>query len=125
MPAYDSRRFDPPAPLAIVSLRDPDSRKTVNDIPMWIDSGADMTLIPRVTINELNLKLDSGKSYRLEAFDGSASVAEAVQADLLFMGRTVRGRYLVLDSEIGILGRDVLNHFTIVLDGPELRWQER
>jgi hypothetical protein len=48
-----------------------------------------------------------------------------IQADMLFLGRTVRGRYLLLDSEIGILGRDVLNHFAIVLDGPDLGWHEQ
>jgi hypothetical protein len=125
MPAYDSRHFDPPAPLARVILRGLDGRQTVSNIPMLIDSGADVTLIPRKTTVALNLNLDPKKRYELQAFDGSSSVADVVEIDLLFLGKTVRGLYLVLDSEIGILGRDVLNHVIIMLDGPELRWQQQ
>jgi hypothetical protein len=51
MPEYDSSRFDPPAPLARVGLRNPDSGKTVSDIPMLIDSGADASLVPCATID--------------------------------------------------------------------------
>jgi hypothetical protein len=29
------------------------------------------------------------------------------------------------NSENGILGRDVLNHVAVLLDGPRLRWQEQ
>jgi len=123
MPAYDDIRFDPPAPVANVSLRNPDSREALNDIPMLIDSGADMTFIPRAVVVELHLQLAPGQGYKLKAFDGSSSVAQAMQADMLFLGRTFRGRYLVRDSEIGILGRDVLNLVSIVLDGPKLGWR--
>jgi hypothetical protein len=30
-----------------------------------------------------------------------------------------------VNQEIGILGRDVLNSLTIVLNGPHLTWEER
>ena len=47
MPVYDDSRFDPPAPVARVSLRNPESLETVSDITMVIDTGADMTLFQR------------------------------------------------------------------------------
>lgn len=125
MPAYDDSRFDPPAPVARVSLRNPESLGAVSDITMSIDTGADMTFIPEAVVVNLNLQLASGEGYRLKAFDGSLSVAKAVKADMLFLGRTFKGLYLVRDSVIGILGRDVLNHFAVLLDGPELRWQQQ
>jgi predicted aspartyl protease len=121
MPVYDDSRFEPPAPVASVSLRNPESRDTISDVPMLIDTGADMTFIPNAAVASLNLQFTSG-TYRLKAVDGSSSVATAVKADMLFLGRTLRGRYLVRDAEIGILGRDVLNHFVLVLDGPQLSW---
>jgi hypothetical protein len=35
------------------------------------------------------------------------------------------GRFLLIDQEVGVLGRDILNHVCIILDGPNLRWEER
>src|ERR1700675_3201548 len=101
MPAYDNSRFDPPAPVARVSLRNPESHETISDVPMLIDTGADMSFIPRAAVVNLNLQLVSGEGYKLRAVDGSSSVAKAVKADMLFLGRTVKGRYLVRDSEVG------------------------
>jgi len=124
MPAYDANRFDPPAPTARVSLRNPESRGTISDIPMLIDTGADMTFIPRAAAVTLSLQQLPGDGYKLKAFDGSSSVARPVRADMLFLGKTLRGRYLIRDSEVGILGRDILNHFVVLLDGPGLNWQQ-
>ncbi len=33
MPAYDSIRFDPPAPLAYVTLRNPETGAALSDVP--------------------------------------------------------------------------------------------
>ena len=91
---------------------------------MLIDSGSDLTLIPERFINELNLDLDQNTSYELTGFDGHSSVAKSVQLDLMFLGRTFKGRFVAVNSESGILGRNVLNHFSLVLDGPGLSWEE-
>jgi hypothetical protein len=48
----------------------------------------------------------------------------AVNLDMLFLKRLFKGQYLVIDEERGILGRDVLNHIALLLDGPRLRWDE-
>jgi hypothetical protein len=42
MPAYDDRFFNSPAPLARVTLRTSGDAKVVTDVPMLIDSGADV-----------------------------------------------------------------------------------
>ena len=124
MPVYDSKVFDPPAPLARVSLQALHDGAIVTDVPMLIDSGADVTLIPETFINELSLKLDQNESYELASFDGQKSTAKSVQLDLVFQTRTFRGRFLLISSESGIL-RNILNHFALVLDGPRLSWQEQ
>jgi hypothetical protein len=92
---------------------------------MLIDSGADVTLIPTALIDELGLELPLNESYELASFDGQKSKTKSVQLDLVFQARTFHGRFLLIDSENGILGRNVLNHFVIVLDGPGLRWGEK
>jgi len=57
-------------------------------------------------------------------FDGSKSFAPVAMLDMLFLGRAFRGRYLLIEADRGILGRDILNHVTVLLDGPRQRWSE-
>ena len=123
MPAYDDDRFDPPAPVANVELRHPDRVERIADVPMLIDSGADATLLPKLAIASIGIG-GTGERYQLVAFDGTISDAEAVLADLVFPRRRFRGRDLLTDAEIGIIGRDVLNHVRMRFDGPASTWDE-
>jgi hypothetical protein len=123
MPAYDDNRFAPPAPAARVSLRHPDHGERMADVSMLIDSGADVSLLSRSEIASLGIKSTSER-YELVAFDGTVSEAGAVRADLVFLGRRFRGQFLLVDSEAGVLGRDVLNHVRLLLDGPGMSWEE-
>jgi hypothetical protein len=125
MPRYDSDLFSPPTPVARVTLRDPSNGNTANDVLMLIDSGADITLVPQTTIAELKSDLDPEDRFELKGFDDQSSVAQSVQLDLVFLSRTFRGRYLVINSGSGLLGRDILNHVAVVFDGPGLRWEEQ
>ena len=122
MPGYDASHFDPPAPVARVVLRNPDTGATVADVPLLLDTGADVTLLPRVSIERLGVPSLTNLRYELMGFDGSRSSASAVMADMVFLNRAFRGRYLVTGEEYGILGRDVLNHVALLLDGPRQRW---
>ena len=40
------------------------------------------------------------------------------------LGRTFRGQFLVIDQQVGILGRNILNALALVLDGPQQTWSE-
>jgi len=124
MPAYDPQRLHPPGPLATVALRTQDRRNTLSDVVMLIDSGADVTLLPGSSVSALGLEPDEEHGYELMGFDGTKSVAKSVQCDLVFLGRVYRGGYLIVEAAYGILGRDVLNHVSLVLDGPRLNWHE-
>jgi len=75
MPAYDDVSFDPPAPLARVTLRNPDSRSALSDVPMLLDSGADVTLIPQTSVGALGLTAEGDAVYELVGFDGSTRLA--------------------------------------------------
>lgn len=44
MIAYNAVTFDPPAPVAYITLRNGDSGSEWSDVPMQLDSGADITL---------------------------------------------------------------------------------
>ncbi len=123
MPAYDADLFFPPAPVARVILRNSQTSQTVSDISLLIDSGADVTLIPQTAVDELGITTDA-EHYELQSFDQHISTVHSANLELLFLNRTFRGKFLISDQEFGILGRDILNHVSIVLDGPRLTWRE-
>ena len=65
MPAYDATHFNPPAPLAQVTLRNPSTGVTVADVALLVDSGADVTLLPRRAVEGLGISLPTGRSYEI------------------------------------------------------------
>lgn len=65
MTKYDDAHHDPPAPVAWVTIEHPDTGAKASDVPMLIDSGADITLLPATVINQLGLQLDMDKGYEL------------------------------------------------------------
>ncbi len=124
MPNYDASHFDPPVPVASVTLRNPHSGATVSDVQLLLDTGADVTLLPRMAVERLGVPLLVNEQYELMGFDGSRSFARVVMLDVLFLRRAFRGRYLLTEVEPGILGRDILNHVMVLLDGPRQQWSE-
>jgi hypothetical protein len=121
MPDYDSTRFSPPAPVALVTLRNPESGMMKVGVPMLLDTGADVTLLPQGVAEELGLSY-SASSYELIGFEDRSSLARAVRAEMVFLGLTFRGQFLLVEQEWGIIGRNVLNAIPLTLDGPRLSW---
>lgn len=50
MPNYDSANYDPPAPVAQVILRDISSGTSQESVLLLIDTGADITLLPKAAV---------------------------------------------------------------------------
>src|SRR4051812_24079666 len=123
MQVYDSARFDPPAPLALVTVNSEELGIVFQDVPMLLDTGADVSLLPRSLVAPL--VLPDAKQYELEAFDGSKSTAPAMNAELIFLGKSFRGQFLLIDAWHGVLGRNVLNNLSLMFDGPSRRWTEQ
>ncbi len=124
MPSYDASHFNPPAPVARATLRNPSTGVTISDVVLLVDSGADVTLLPRQAVEGLGIPLITGQGYELTGFDGSKSFAPAATLDMIFLKRIFRGQYLLIEEERGILGRDILTHIALLLDGPRQQWQE-
>lgn len=91
MTGYENRNFVPPAPIAYVTLRNQQIEKMISDVPMLIDTGADITMIPQSAIDRLALKVDNEKQYELIGFDGNVSFSSPVFLELNFLNRTYRG----------------------------------
>ena len=91
---------------------------------MLLDTWADLTLLPRECVNQLQIPLDPSQVYDLMGFDGARSTAIAVQLDLVFLGLTFRGRFLIIEQPDGVLGRDIRNHLNVAFNGPKLSWDK-
>jgi hypothetical protein len=124
MPSYDATQYSPPAPVAEVALLSTQVTTRVDGVKLLIDSGADVTLLPRAAFERLGLPPQPDEKVELAGFDGSRTFAQAVTLDLLFLNRIYRSRYLLCDDAHGVLGRDVLNHVKLVLDGPQRLWSQ-
>lgn len=124
MPKYDGVNFDPPAPVAYVSLRDPVTGASLSDVPMLIDTGADVTLLPVSYVEQLGLQPVPDVSYEIQGFDGEPKLAKMAELDLVFLGKKFSGQFLLMDQPIGILGRNILNVLSITFDGPRGKWDE-
>ena len=73
----------------------------------------------------LGVSIEPNTGYEVMGFDGRKSIAQVVRLDLIFLRRAFRGRFLVSNQEWGIVGRDVLNHVSLLLDGPRSGWEEQ
>ena len=122
MQAYNEARFDPPAPLALVTVKSEELGIVIEEVPMLLDTGADVSLLPAAQVAPL--VSPGSKRYEIEAFDGSRSNVPAVTAEILFLGWTFRGQFLLIESWHGILGRNVLNNLSLLFDGPAKAWSE-
>jgi hypothetical protein len=122
---YDDQLYQPPAPMASLTLRTLDGREqTVANVPALLDSGADVTLLPRWAIEPLGLISQTDGTINLAGFDGSIHSAESVELEASFQGGRFRGRYVLIDQPHGIVGRNLLNHFRLLFDGPANFWQK-
>lgn len=110
----------PPAPFVHVTLRPPVGDGEIAYFPAQLDTGADRTVIPRRVVESLGLvQLDE---IRVGGFGGSLFTVPtfAVRLELrLFPAITIEAA-ASRDETWVLLGRDVLNRYRFVLDGPQL-----
>ncbi len=125
MTAYDEAAFRPPAPVASVTVRSPVTSRNVSGVPLLIDTGADVSFLPHAAIVDLLDRSATSAQYEVEAFDGTRSMAQVAQLEILFLGKSFRGQFLIIDGPYGYLGRNILNSVSLLLDGPLLNWTEK
>ena len=112
--------YDPPAPVAKVKLRNPETLELIANVPMLLDTGSDITLLPQNYCNEIRVKVSDTEFLVLEGFNQTITVAFYVRLDFIFLNKIFRGKFLVYDQDEGIVGRDILNTFSILFDGENL-----
>ncbi len=130
--SYDMN-YDPPAPVAKIEIstnlakqigKDKDSSKKIE---MLIDTGSDISLIPKNVVIELEKLLGTKLPYGLltvDGFGGNKSIRKSYSLNIRFDGFNSLHivDFIEIDGDIGILGRDVLNDYLICFDGKNLKW---
>ena len=125
MMPYEAHGFIPPAPLARVRLCSIETGAEVTEVPMLLDTGADVSLVPCSQAVLLGLQSDPNRRYELLGFDETMSTAPVVRLELRLFGRRFRGQFLLIEQDWGIIGRNILNQVIVLLDGPSLVWDLR
>jgi hypothetical protein len=114
-----AHQFSPPAPFVNVSLYCPQTDRRAPNLPAQIDTAADRTVLPGRVIRELGL-VEDGRLL----FQGFAG--EAIELPIFLVELQVHDLPAVaLRAALGehephiLLGRDVLNLYRTLLDGPQ------
>jgi hypothetical protein len=91
MRAYESERYSPAAAVATVSVRDLASGAGIDEVSMVLDSGADISALPRAVVDALTLAV-SDRAYEAMAYDNTVRECPTVRAErLCSCGDTSRG----------------------------------
>jgi predicted aspartyl protease len=109
-----SAEHRPPAPVLAIRVSAPSGGVGVA-LSALIDTGADLSVIPKAVGDALGLPVTS--STRIQGVTGVAESVH-VQAAVLEVAGGKHLTEVVCYGEDTILGRDILNGFVMKLDGP-------
>jgi predicted aspartyl protease len=115
---YSSDYF-PPAPIIDISLGVPAQELALGPIAAFVDTGADITLIPARYINQLALPVDDHRFLRSQWGERRRVMIYSVDMGI-GLARLPAVEVVADDrsAEI-ILGRNVLNKLVVTLNGPQ------
>ena len=119
MPTYESEGFEPPAPLARAVVAG--AGQTIADVRMLLDTGADVSVIPRAIAKELGVAVRPS-GILLQTYDGHQTQAVVADVSIEIGPYRFHGTFVVAEADYGILGRNILNLLRLTLDGPRLLW---
>lgn len=115
--SYNSQ-VQPPAPFVVVTLRDPLGGDEGLQGPAQLDTAADRTVVPLAWVRSLGLEpIDEVKVGGFGGHEQKVLVYVISLAVQTFPPSLLRV-YTHPDEPWVLLGRDVLNAFRLVLDGP-------
>jgi hypothetical protein len=120
VPAYEAGDFEPPAPVARAIVRGPAGRAHP-DVRLLIDSGADVSVVPQHVAEGLGAAIRSSDA-RLRMYDGSETACDVAELSVDLLRFRFTGSFVVLDTDHGIVGRNILDLLVVTLDGPRQVW---
>ncbi len=119
--AYDTST-QPPAPFIefeVVSPQDPTQRHSAQAL---LDTGAEVSVLPAEILTTLQIPKASNMS--VESWDGSPTLVTTYIVTLgIADARLDSFEVVAAPMPYAILGRDVLNHFILTLNGKDLTFE--
>jgi len=115
-----NRQVNPPAPFVYVSLRCPQTGKSLENLAAQIDTAADRTVMPGRLVDLLELvPLDE---FRVAGLGGQVFSVPTYKAELMLHNLSPQPIEVIAHEAepFILLGRDVLNRHRLLLDGPGL-----
>lgn len=112
---YDGENFDPAAPVVEVEMKFGGTSAVT--VQMQIDSGADLTCIPRRLV-PASEDLPYGRSL-VAGYSGEIVVRRTYFVSIRMNGYGFEDlEVLPIDDDVGLVGRDILNSLEVTLNGP-------
>ena len=111
-------QLQPPAPFVNVVLRNPVSGAELCKVPAQLDYAADRTVLPAAVVRSLNLPQVG--TMTLGGFGGSTHTLPVYATLLGLHDLPIQPFKFAAHAEEPwvLLGRDVMNRYCILLDGP-------
>ncbi len=114
-----NRQLDPPASFVLRTLFDIEGSGRLESIPAQVDSGADCTIVPNSMIERLRVE-PVGKRQLAGFGGGVVTVFEYFVGIQHPEKDELAIKVMGADEPWVLLGRDVLNHYRFLYDGPRL-----
>jgi hypothetical protein len=118
-----NRQFEPPAPFVHVALRHPETAEELANVPAQLDCAADRSVVPLRLVEELGL-VPMGEVC-VAGLGGAPTFLPAfvVLIEIRQLYAVSAKIVAIPDEPYILLGRDVLNLYRLLLDGPQLTLQ--
>lgn len=113
-----STEFDPPAAVVQIQVAGVVHTRPRVTISAILDTGADLTAVPETLAERLDL-YPTGR-MAIEDVNGQTTIAHTYMVRLGIANKTISEHKVLLTGlDFGIIGRDLLNTFYLLFNGPE------
>ena len=115
---YDSENYDPGAPIVEIGVSHIASGEQEVSLSALVDSGADATMLPITILNQVGARFLETRQMR--GATGHRLTVDTYLVTINLASRSIQGIQVIAMREgvEAVVGRDVLNQFEIVLNGP-------
>lgn len=119
-----SKEVAPPVPFLDIVIRHPLTPDRMHRVTAKLDTGADISAIPQSIATALDLL--PAQTILAQSFDGTLTRIDTYAVTVAIGQARIRTiEVILIPDEHALIGRDILNHFYVQLNGPPLTFDLR